>query len=210
MKNWVEWHDAYDVPGSALAVRLGLVVGHVAEAVASRPSGPVRLVSMCAGQARDVAGALDGHPRRGDVIGRLVELDPANAAVARELVAGTALEVLEGDAGLSGAYAGAVPADVVLACGVFGNVPDADIRATVTALPELCSAGARVIWTRHRGGPDRTVDIRRWFAGAGFREVAFDAPADLEIGVGVHELAGPPRPFDGGRRLFTFEPERRS
>ncbi|WP_426505296.1 SAM-dependent methyltransferase [Dactylosporangium sp. McL0621] len=204
MKNWVEWHDAYDMPGSALAVRLEIVVGHVADAVTSRAPGAVRLVSMCAGQGRDVAGALDGHPRRGDVTGRLVELDPANAAVARRLVAGTALQVLEGDAGHSGAYEGAVPADVVLACGVFGNVADEDIRGTVAALPELCADGARVVWTRHRRAPDVTVDIRRWFAEAGFRELAFDAPDGLEIGVGVHELAVPPRPWSGGRRLFTF------
>jgi hypothetical protein len=201
MSDWYEWHAAYDQEGSALQERLELVVGHVARAVSARPPGPIRLISMCAGQGHDVAGALREHPRRADVTGRLVENDPANAAVAR----GTGLDVLEADAGRCAAYEGAVPAGVVLVCGVFGNISDADIRGTVEALPELCAPGARVIWTRHRREPDRTPDIRRWFAGAGFRELAFDAPAERELGVGVHELTAPPRPFDPGRRLFTFD-----
>ncbi|MFD0584484.1 hypothetical protein [Dactylosporangium darangshiense] len=62
MDAWVRWHEDYDVPGSSLSVRLGLVAGHVARAVESRPAGTVRLVSACAGQGHDVAQALRGHP----------------------------------------------------------------------------------------------------------------------------------------------------
>ncbi|WP_432991151.1 SAM-dependent methyltransferase [Dactylosporangium sp. CA-233914] len=205
MSGWLGWHEAYDEPGSALHTRLGLVIGHLARAVSDRPAGPVRLISMCAGQARDVEGALRDHPRRAEVTGRLVELDPRNVAVARERLAGLpGLTVVQGDAGEAGAYAGAVPAGVVLACGIFGNVPDGDIRATIAALPGFCAAGARVIWTRHRRAPDATGLIRDRFAGAGFREIAFDAPAGLPIGVGVHELAVAPAPFPEGRHLFTF------
>ncbi|MGI5245163.1 class I SAM-dependent methyltransferase family protein [Dactylosporangium sp. CA-139066] len=204
---WVRWHDKYDVPGSSLSVRLDLVAAHVARAVDARPAGPVRLVSACAGQGRDVVRALREHPRRGDVTGRLVELDPVNAADARDRIAAaglSGLEVLEADAGATAAYAGAVPAGVILMCGVFGNVTDEDIRATVHALPEFAEPGARVIWTRHRGAPDVTPRIRGWFAEAGFREVAFDAPEPFSVGVGVHELAAPPRPLTADRRLFTF------
>jgi hypothetical protein len=193
--HWVQWHDDYDRPGSFLAERLRLVTAHVAAAIAARPAGPVRLISRCAGQGRDVAGAIEGHPRRADVVGRLVELDPANVASARERLAGSGLEVVEGDAGTAAAYAGFLPADVLLVCGVFGNVSEGDIRRTVAALPGMCLPGARVIWTRHRGSGDVTPAIRGWFAEAGFREVAFEAPEDMEIGVGVHELAEP---------LFTF------
>ncbi|HTJ35229.1 MAG TPA: class I SAM-dependent methyltransferase [Dactylosporangium sp.] len=206
MDAWVRWHEDYDVPGSSLSVRLALVAGHVAGAVESRPAGTVRLVSACAGQGHDVAKALRGHPRRGDVTGRLIELDPVNAAAARERLATaglSGLEVVEADAGVTAPYAGAVPAGVVLMCGVFGNISDEDIRGTIQALPELAEPGARVIWTRHRGAPDATPRIRDWFAEAGFREVAFDAPAELTIGVGVHELVAPPRPL-AERRLFTF------
>jgi hypothetical protein len=87
---------------------------------------------------------------------------------------------------------------------VFGNITDSDIKTTVAALPTLCSAGATVIWTRHRRSPDLTPTIRRWFTEAGFQEEAFDALAGTSVGVGVHRLAGEPSSFEPGRRLFTF------
>jgi hypothetical protein len=58
---------------------------------------------------------------------------------------------------------------------IFGNVSEADIERTAGAAPELCAAGAMVIWTRHRRPPDITPRIRAWFTGAGIDEVAFDA-----------------------------------
>jgi hypothetical protein len=109
-----------------------------------------------------------------------------------------------GDAGVTDAYAGAAPADLVLACGVLGNVPDKDAERTVRSLPQLCAVGATVVWTRHRRSPDLTPRIRAWFAEAGFRELAFDSPGPDSFSVGVHRLDGPPLPFERGRRLFTF------
>ena len=75
---------------------------------------------------------------------------------------------------------------------------------TVRALPAFCAPGATVIWTRHRRPPDLTIEIRRWFADAGFEPVAFDAPAAFEWSVGVQRYAGDAVPFVAGRRLFTF------
>ena len=43
------------------------------------------------------------------------------------------------------APSGAVPADLVLMAGVFGNITDADAQQTITALPEQCAADATVI-----------------------------------------------------------------
>ena len=40
-------------------------------------------------------------------------------------------EVVTADAALTDAYAGLVPADIVLACGVFGNITDEDVDRTV-------------------------------------------------------------------------------
>ena len=80
---------------------------------------------MCAGQGRDLIDVLGGHPRRAEVTARLVELDPRIAAAARQRAAAAGLslvDVVTGDAGLAGAYAGLAPADLVLACGVFGNI----------------------------------------------------------------------------------------
>jgi hypothetical protein len=56
-----------------------MVQAMVADALERVPPGPVRVVSLCAGQGRDLLGVLADHPRRGDVTARLVELDPGNA-----------------------------------------------------------------------------------------------------------------------------------
>lgn len=166
---------------------------------------PGRAVSICAGQGRDLLDVLG--PRRAPVSARLVEADPRNAADCRRRAGSygmTGVEVLVGDAGHAGAYDGAVPADLVLACGVFGNISDADVHRTVTHLPMLCAERAAVIWTRTRREPDLTNAIRDWFTAAGFEEVTFEAPDDVEWSVGVHRLVGPPAPLDPGVRLFSF------
>jgi hypothetical protein len=206
-RDWLEWHAPYDDPASPLSQRLALVQGHLRTALDRCPVGPVRIISMCAGQGRDVIGVLDGHPRRHDVRARLVEWDERNAAVASAAAARaglTGVEIVRADAGRTDAYRTAVPAEIVVACGVFGNISDDDIAATVAHLPSLCAAGATVIWTRHRRPPDLTPSIRGWFEQAGFAEDGFDAPGRLFIGVGAHRLVAAPRPFEPDRRLFEF------
>ena len=112
--------------------------------------------------------------------------------------------VREGDAACSDRYLHAAPADLVLLCGIFGNISDADVRTTIEAAPELCAAGAEVVWTRHRRHPDLTPSIRRWFDEVGFEEVDFTAPQSDHWSVGVHRLVAAPRPLEPGRRWFTF------
>ncbi len=85
MTDWAAWHAPYDDPGSPLSQRLGAVRAQVARALDRAPAGPVRLLSLCAGRGLDVLPLLPVHPRGGDVRGRLVELDPRNAEVARTL-----------------------------------------------------------------------------------------------------------------------------
>jgi Putative methyltransferase len=206
-RDWVEWHRDYDDPGSLLSRRGQLVQGHLRAELERMPAGDVRLISLCAGQGRDVIGVLTGHPRRDDVRARLVELDERNVALARQAAQAAGLpgvEVLRADAGVTDACAGAVPAQIVLACGIFGNISDRDIQATVAALPSLCAPGALVLWTRHRRPPDLTPVIRSWFGEAGFREEAFDISPDGFMSVGAHRLTGAPVPLTLGQRLFTF------
>ena len=206
-RDWVEWHRDYDDPGSLLSRRGERVQGHLRAELDCAPAGDVRLISLCAGQGRDVIGALTGHPRRDDVRARLVELDAGNVAVARRAARAAGLhgvEVLQADAGVTDACAGAVPAQIVVVCGIFGNIAGTDIQATVAALPGLCAPGALVLWTRHRLPPDLTPAIRSWFGEAGFREEAFDTSPDGFMSVGAHRLAGPPAALELGRRLFTF------
>jgi hypothetical protein len=206
-RDWVAWHRAYDDPSSRLSMRLAVVQEHLRLAIDERP-GRLRIISMCAGEGRDVIPVLAEHPRRDEISVRLVELDPRNAAVAREAAARAgldAVEVVEGDAALTDAYLGAAPAEIVLACGVFGNIVEEDIRRTVEYLPRLCAARATVIWTRGHVGPGRDValDIRRWFAESGFEEVAYE-PSETGFRVGVNRLVAAPRPLEPGVRLFRF------
>ena len=203
--HWVRWHERYDAD-TPYARRLAIVQRWIRDVVSGMPAGQIRIVSMCAGDGRDLVGALDGHARRADVEARLVELDPtlARRAIHSIEAIGLRAAVRQADAGVTTNYEGAVPADLILACGVFGNVSDADIAGTIAALPRLAAPGAIVIWTRHRREPDATPAIRRWFAGAGFQELMFEPVPDSLASVGVHRLVGPPLPFESGLRFFEF------
>ena len=81
--DWVAWHRDYEDPTSSLSARLRRVRYHLSGAIGQAPAGPVSVVSLCAGQGRDVIGVLPGHPRRDDVRAVLIEADATNAAVAR-------------------------------------------------------------------------------------------------------------------------------
>jgi len=205
-RDWRAWHDAYDDPGSSLARRLAAVQARIAAALDAAPPGPLRAVSMCAGQGRDLIPVLAGHPRGRDVTARLVELDPGLAATARREAAAANLpgvEVVTGDASLTDAYAGAVPADLVLVCGVFGNITDADIRRTVGCCAQLCATGGTTVWTRARRPPDLVPQICAWFGEDGF-ELSWLSDPEAGFGVGVHRFTARPRPLASGLRMFGF------
>jgi hypothetical protein len=203
VSRWVDWHRAYDDADGPLARRLVIVQHAIAAALSAVPPGPIRVISFCAGDGRDLLGVVADHSRGPDVAGRLVELDPELATRARE-AAPARIEVRCDDASTTTAFAGAVPADLVLACGVFGNITDADIARTIDLLPSLCAPSATVIWTRHRRPPDGTVVVRDTFRAAGFDEIDFVAPDDFLFAVGVQRLAVAPRPFVPDVRLFEF------
>ena len=203
--DWRAWHDGYEDPDSGLGRRLVLVQYHVRAALDRVPPGPVRAISVCAGQGHDLISVLVDHPRRVDVMARLVELDEQNVLLAGRAAHAAGLdgvEVVVADASITDAYAGAVPADLILLCGVLGNISAADIASTIRHLPRLCAPNATVIWTRHRHPPDLTLYIRETFEQAGFGELAFeDSPP---FGVGVNRLLISPQPFQAGVRLFEF------
>ena len=203
MTDWFEWHRPYDDPASGLARRLVAVQRQVAAALDRARPGTIRVISVCAGQGRDLLDVLADHRRRADVSARLVELDPRNAEVARAAGVDN-VEVVTGDASVTTAYEGMVPADLLLLCGVFGHVTEEDMGATIRRLPTLCAAGATVIWTRGGFEPDLRPAIRRWFLEGGFEEVAYEAGGEIRWGVGANRLVAPPEPYEAGVRLFTF------
>jgi hypothetical protein len=203
--DWVAWHDAYADEQSALSRRLRIVRSLLREALPLRPDTTFRVVSVCAGRGDDLVHVLRHYEFASRVRGRLVELDPDNAQALRQAVQAARLdvEVVEGDAGDLGAYAGAVPADLVVLCGVLGNVSDEDAHDIVRSMPQLCATGATVIWTRSRRPPDLTHRIRQWFVETGFSELAFVAPADALFSVGMSRFTSTPQPLRRGQ-LFHF------
>jgi len=206
--DWVRWHGPYADPTSSLSRRRAVVQGVVGGWLDGRRGRPGRVLSLCAGDGRDLLEVLAARPdEAGTLDVALVELDARLAAEADRLAASAGLgrvEVRVADAGTTTSCAGAVPADLVLACGVFGNVSDDDVHRTVAALPALCAPDAVVVWTRGRRDDDPTPQVRRWFAEHGFAEQEWHAPHDAVFSVGVHRLVGPPAPFVPGERLFTF------
>ncbi|GAA1235158.1 SAM-dependent methyltransferase [Oryzihumus leptocrescens] len=205
--DWQAWHEPYADPTSPLSRRLAVVQRHVGTWLEARGGAPARVLSLCAGDGRDLLGVLRDRGDHDDVDATLVELDAGLVTTARATAATLAtarVRVLEGDAALVDLWAEYVPADLVLLCGVLGNISDADVERTLATLPELCAVGATVVWTRSRRHPDLTPAIRKSLSGNGFAEVAFEAPDDVLFSVGVHRYAGTPRPVRRGRRLFTF------
>jgi len=205
-RDWYEWHLQYEDPDSHLAQRLATVQSRIRAALDEAPPGPLRAISLVAGQGRDLIPVLASHPRGADVTARLVELDPRNTAVAQELANGLSsvdsVDIVTGDASLVEAYAGLIPADLVLLCGLFGNITDEDIRATISAARGLTRTGGTVIWTRGRGEPDRVDWVASVFEENDFERVFVSAPGP-RYGVGEHRHTGPVLPLPPGS-MFTF------
>jgi hypothetical protein len=209
-RDWVGWHQEYDAQGSSLGRRLEVVRRDLRRALGTspcEPDGTRRLISICAGDGRDALPVIAEHDRR--VRALLVERDPVLARRARETADDLGLsrvEIRTADAGQAGTYLDVRPAHILLACGVFGNIGDADVRRTVAALPTLLVAGGIVIWTRGRGddGTDASQWIRTLFAEHGFTELSFTCPDDARFRVGMHRLAGTVRHGALSGRLFTF------
>ena len=212
IRDYLAWHELYDDPGSSLSRRLSLVQEVLRAELDARP-GPVRVLSVCAGDGRDILGVLAEREDAARVAVTLVEVLPELVERARSAAAGVAaeVEVLAADAGRSGTYVGlaTVPGDVVLLVGVLGNISEADVAATVAAMPGLCASGATLVWSRGRsldGADDFVTPVRKAFSAAGFAEVCirtFDVEDD-RTALGVVRFHGPPVPPGPKERWFTF------
>jgi hypothetical protein len=206
LRDYREWHRAYDDPASSLSWRLRMVQSFIARALDEHP-GPVRVLSACSGDGRDVLSTLASRGDASRVTATLIEIDSEIAASALRAAAATdaRVEVRIADAGYTDAYIGAVPAELVLLVGIFGNISNTDLQATIAAAPQVCAPGATLVWSRGREREDINAEIRGWFAAAGFSELEY---ATLETGsrpaLGVVRYDGPPQAIQTGRHLFTF------
>ena len=205
-RDWGEWHRKYDDPTSGHPQRLAVVVEQIRAALDRADPGAIRVLSLCSGDGRDIATAATGHHRAADLTGCLVELDDELAAAAREHLAplGSRLDVRAADAGDPDVWADVVPVDLLLLCGIFGNVPDDDVERTVLASSAVGRPGAAVIWTRHRRPPDLTPAVRQWFMAAGCTSLGFWSGGPGGFGVGAELLEGATGPLDRSTRLFAF------
>lgn len=213
-KDWREWHHHYDNPNSSIALRLADVQRDLRRALAEAPRGEdgiIHLISMCAGEGRDVLPVLaeESGDRRVEAI--LVEYDAAMSQRARTAVENLGLsgvEVKTADAGTTDTYRDLPRAQILLVCSVFGNIPEADMRRTIATLPALLAHDGIVIWTRSgRTGHDPSLEVRKVFLDNGFTEMSFTSTTDDMFRVGMNRLADKPAdlsPPPSGTRMFSF------
>ena len=206
---WSDWHDAYQDESSELVGRMMTCRSHVTAVVDAAPPGPITVVSICGGQGRELIGALEDHPRKRDVRGRLVELDPGNTEFASQWAAAaglTNLEIVTGDASVTSSYEGLPPVDLVVISGVFGHIDDEDKYSLIDFARSLCHTNSHVVWTSHlsNGGPAEF--LRRGFFDRRFEELQYDiVPGDdFQFTVITNLYTGEQQPFHPHERIFTF------
>lgn len=165
-------------------------------------------LSLCAGEARDVISVLAARAAK-PVTAILIESDVTLTRRARAAATDARLSSVQvrcGDAGALASFSDVVPVDVLMLCGVFGNIEHSQVKTVVDAIGRLISPGGFVIWTRGASEPDRRAEIRRWFISAGLEEVFFDgAPEPYGVGMNrqLHATA-PCAIHQNSDRLFTF------
>lgn len=209
-KDWFEWHKGYR-RSPARSARLNLVRIQIANCLNACPTGEIRVVSVCAGDGRDLLGVLINHPRTLDVRARLVELDPRLVECGRSSAEAANLsaqvEFFQGDATLSSAYQGIVPADIVLVCGVFGNVSEQQTPKLIQNLPYFCKSGGCVVWTRRCSNPDaarQTTKIRELLGESNFEEVCFAMTPEEKFAVSTSRYLGEILSLPKQQQFFIF------
>jgi len=204
--DWGRWHEAYDDPDSVLSRRLGVVRTRIRVALAALGPGDRRILSLCAGDGRDLLPVLSELAPERRPVAVLVELDEhlAHNASSESTARGLdTVRVLTGDAGDSSLYRDVLPVDLLMLCGIFGNITEADIRATIDAVPAMLRPQGFVLWTRGNQDPELRPTIRQWFTDMGAREISYDGePEAYGVGVSQTRDTAPDRPLPDP--LFTF------
>jgi Methyltransferase domain len=209
MRDYLKWHEAYDDPDSDLSWRLDQAQTCIRQAL-DRLTGPITVLSLCAGDGRDVLQVLADRDDSSRIHTTLIELHPVLAQRAREFAAEsglTGVNVRSQDAGNTAAYVGSVPADLVIMMGIFGNISEDDVHRTIETAPQLCRPGATLLWSRSTNGSHQNSSVRGWLSEAGFTELdylEFDQDEGERAALGSARYDGPPQMLATGRQLFTF------
>ena len=206
---WSDWPErAYG--RQRYQQRLETVQKHLAECLDIAPPGPLRIVSICAGDGRDVIGVLRSHARREDVTAWLVELSPESVAhgICQATSAGLESRVtfLNEDATIYETYKNIAPADIVLACGVWGHVPPEGRMPFVRALASFCKPGGCMLWSRGVAkGMQHLRVVESLFSSPPWEKVALSFTPDNKWAVAIHRYCGPPRELPDSGQIFHFQ-----
>ena len=208
--NWSDWYKDYESFPS-LQARLQLVQAQIVATLNECPPGEIKITSLCAGDGRDVIGALQNHPRRNDVSARLLDDDLESINRGREMAEqaglGEQLRFVHDDATRAKNYLGAVPADLVLLSGFLGHLRHEDVPRLIKSLPMLCKKNGWAIWNRHlliHQGREQVSAIRDFFRQTKFAEVFYETTGVGGFAVGRVRFAGEVEPLDAARVFFEF------
>lgn len=200
--------------------RLQRVRQHLGDALDGH-AGATRVLSVCAGDGRDLLGVLAERRDAGRVSAVLLELHPDLAQQRRDSAAAAGLErvqVRTVDASSIDAYLDGPLVEVLLMGGIFGNVADNDVWRLISFAPQLCRPGATLVWSRGRRlshdlpgvtTGDLNDEVRARFAAAGFSEVAYETPtaAAFPLSESSATRAHPPRSSTTGHRCSRSSAE---
>lgn len=206
--DWYAWHRRYD-DCSEMRERLQAVQLQITAAIDASRSGVIRILSICAGDGRDVLGALAGRPDQRDIMTTFIEVDSRLVESGSTAITAAGLghhcRYIRADATAAATYDGLVPVDIVVAAGILGNLAPPDVEQFIASLRWLCRADAFVIWTRNldvSDGRRQVSAIRRTFRRNGFRQHALIRTASHVVG--LHRYAGIPLTRPQDTVLFQF------
>jgi Methyltransferase domain len=208
--DWDNWHKLYET-SEDFRTRLRMVCQQISAVLDRCPDGPIRIISICAGDGRDVLEAVSEHHRCGDVQAFLLDNHAASLErgqrSAEKASMSENLHFMNADASLASSFTGLGHADLVLISGVLGHLDHADVPRLITKLPMLVKKGGSVIWTRHlklHDGGKQIPSIRKMFLKSHFQETFFGCASPEGFVVVCDRFCGNQTPLDGGQRLFDF------
>ncbi len=215
--DWDHWYQQYDQSPS-LQARLGIVREQIAATLDQCAAGPINILSICAGDGRDVVGALAGHARRADVAAWLLDTHAESIARGQAAAAAAALEgplhVRQCDAGRAQSYGDLERADLVMLSGFLGHLRHDEAAGLIASLPMLIKPGGAVLWNRHlvmNDGRTQVPAIRALLQQASFEETYFQTTAEDGFAVGRARFKGNVAILDPEKIFFEFggrhEPE---
>lgn len=208
-EDWAKWPDRYD-DSLPLQVRLAAVRAQVSAFLDECPPGPVRILSLCSGDGRDVLPVVSAHARLRDVEVWCIDANAKTLDRGKESARQAGLQrkthFVQADAGLAASYADVVPADLVILSGMLGHLTSHDALNLFHRLPALCRTNGSVLWSRlNRGIGNRQIPaLREVLRESGFEEVFLEETMPNEFVVARAHFRGTEAKLAFGEVLFRF------